>query len=56
MAAHVVHRAHPGAIVNLHDRGGHPTTPAETRLALPQMIAGLRRLGFEIVPLRTLLG
>jgi len=55
MAVHVVHHAHPGAIVNLHDRGGHPTTPVETRAALPEMIAGLRRLGFEIVPLRVLL-
>ena len=55
MAAHVVRGAHPGAIVNLHDRGGHPSTPAETCAALPEMVAGLRRRGFEIVPLRALL-
>jgi peptidoglycan-N-acetylglucosamine deacetylase len=56
IAAHVVRRAHPGAIINLHDRGGHPSTPAATREALPRMIAGLRARGFEIVPLRVLLG
>ncbi len=56
LAADVVRRAHPGAIVNLHDRGGHPSTPAATREALPRMIAGLRDRGFEIVPLRVLLG
>jgi len=56
MAAYVVRAAHPGAIVNLHDRGGHPSTPEATGAALPQMIAGLRARGFEIVPLRVLLG
>ncbi len=56
MAAYVVRKAHPGAIVNLHDRGGHPSTPGATCEALPRMIAGLRDRGFEIVPLRVLLG
>jgi len=56
MAALVVRKAHPGAIVNLHDHGGHPSTPKETWAALPGMIAGLRARGFEIVPLRVLLG
>ena len=56
LASYVVRKAHPGAIINLHDRGGHPSTPAATREALPQMIAGLRDRGFEIVPLRVLLG
>ncbi|HEV2440032.1 MAG TPA: polysaccharide deacetylase family protein [bacterium] len=56
MTAFVVGRAHPGAIVDLHDRGGHPSTPAETCAALPGMIAGLRDRGFEVVPLRELLG
>jgi peptidoglycan/xylan/chitin deacetylase (PgdA/CDA1 family) len=55
MTAFVVARAHPGAIVDLHDRGGHPSTPAETCAALPAMIAGLRDRGFEVVPLRELL-
>lgn len=55
LAAFVVRRAHPGAIVNLHDRGGHPSTPAATCEALPAIIAGLRARGFDLVPLRTLL-
>jgi peptidoglycan/xylan/chitin deacetylase (PgdA/CDA1 family) len=55
MTALVVRQAHPGAIVNLHDCGGHPSTPRETAAALPSMIAGLRRRGFDIVPLRELL-
>ncbi len=55
MAAFVVAKAHPGAIVDLHDRGGHPSTPAETCAALPAMIAGLRARGLEVVPLRVLL-
>ncbi len=56
MAELVVRRAHPGAIVNLHDRGGHPSTPDATWAALPKMIAGLRTRGLEVVPLRVLLG
>jgi peptidoglycan/xylan/chitin deacetylase (PgdA/CDA1 family) len=55
MTAVVVRKAHRGAIVNLHDHGGHPSTPRETWLALPNMIAGLRARGFEVVPLRILL-
>ena len=55
MTAFVVAHAHPGAIVDLHDRGGHPSTPVETCAALPGMIAGLRDLGFDVVPLRELL-
>ncbi len=56
MAELVVRRAHPGAIVNLHDHGGHPSTPDATWAALPKMIAGLRTRGLEVVPLRVLLG
>jgi peptidoglycan-N-acetylglucosamine deacetylase len=56
MAARVVRGCHPGAIVNLHDRGGHPSTPNATVAALAGMISGLRARGFEIVPLRELLG
>jgi peptidoglycan/xylan/chitin deacetylase (PgdA/CDA1 family) len=55
MISHVVRRAHPGAIVSLHDSPGHPSTPEETRTALPGMIAGLRARGLEVVPLRVLL-
>jgi peptidoglycan-N-acetylglucosamine deacetylase len=55
MTALVVQKAHAGAIVNLHDHGGHASTPKETWAALPSMIAGLRARGFAVVPLRTLL-
>jgi peptidoglycan-N-acetylglucosamine deacetylase len=55
MTALVVRKAHAGAIVNLHDHGGHASTPRETWAALPSMIAGLRARGFDVVPLRTLL-
>lgn len=56
MTTHVVRKAHPGAIVSLHDSPGHPSTPEETRAALPGMIARLRARGLEVVPLRVLLG
>ncbi|HLW46188.1 MAG TPA: polysaccharide deacetylase family protein [bacterium] len=56
MTALVVRKAHAGAIVNLHDHGGHASTPKETWAALPGMVAGLRRRGFDVVPLRVLLG
>ena len=55
MAALVARKAHPGGIVNLHDHGGHASTPRETWLALPAMVAGLRARGLEPVPLRVLL-
>jgi peptidoglycan/xylan/chitin deacetylase (PgdA/CDA1 family) len=55
MSALVVRKAHAGAIVNLHDHGGHASTPRETWAALPAMIAGLRSRGFDVVPLRALL-
>jgi len=55
MAARVIRWTHPGAIIDLHDRGGHPTTPRATWAALPGMVAGLRALGYRIVPLGTLL-
>jgi peptidoglycan/xylan/chitin deacetylase (PgdA/CDA1 family) len=55
MAAFVAARAHPGAIVDLHDRGGHPSTPEETCAALPAMIARLRDRGLDVVSLSELL-
>ena len=55
MSTLVVQKAHRGAIINLHDHGGHPSTPKETWAALPLMIAGLRARGFEMAPLRVLL-
>jgi peptidoglycan/xylan/chitin deacetylase (PgdA/CDA1 family) len=55
IAARVVRDSHPGAIVNLHDRGGHPSTPEATVTALSGMISGLRARGLQVVPLRELL-
>ena len=48
-------RARPGAIYDLHDADGVPG--AGTRLVeyLPALIAGLRRQGYALVPLRDLL-
>jgi peptidoglycan/xylan/chitin deacetylase (PgdA/CDA1 family) len=56
MAQEVVRRSHPGAIVNLHDRGGFPDTPERVLRALPAMIRGLRARGLEPVGLEELLG
>lgn len=55
MAQAVVRRSHPGAIVNLHDRGGFPDTPERVLRALPTIIAGLRARGLELVGLAELL-
>ncbi|MDR5683475.1 MAG: polysaccharide deacetylase family protein [Armatimonadota bacterium] len=55
MAREVVRRCHPGAIVNLHDRGGFPDTPERVLGALPEIIAGLRARGLEPVTLSDLL-
>lgn len=51
IARHVVRYALPGAVVVLHDAGGDR---ARTVAALPPMIAGLRRLGLDLVPLGAL--
>ena len=53
--AHVLARAHPGAIVDLHDAEGTPKAPERLCAALPEMIDGLRRQGFELVTLGELL-
>jgi peptidoglycan/xylan/chitin deacetylase (PgdA/CDA1 family) len=47
-AAYVVRRAHPGAIVDLHDAEGTPGAPARLVAALPVMIDGLRAAGYEL--------
>ena len=52
--AHVLSRAHPGAIVDLHDAEGTPRAPERLCNALPDMIAGLRRNGFELTTLTEL--
>jgi len=56
MARVVVRTAHPGAIVNLHDRGGFPDTPERVLRALPRILAGLRARGLLPVTLADLLG
>jgi peptidoglycan/xylan/chitin deacetylase (PgdA/CDA1 family) len=45
-AAHVQRRAHPGAIVDLHDAEGTPGAPARLCEALPVMIDGLAAAGY----------
>jgi peptidoglycan/xylan/chitin deacetylase (PgdA/CDA1 family) len=56
MVREVVRRACPGAVVNLHDRGGFPDTPVRVLAALPGIIQGLRSRGLEPVSLDELLG
>jgi peptidoglycan/xylan/chitin deacetylase (PgdA/CDA1 family) len=46
--AHVVGRAHPGAIVDLHDAEGTPGAPSRVLAALPAMIDGLRATGYSL--------
>jgi peptidoglycan/xylan/chitin deacetylase (PgdA/CDA1 family) len=53
--AHVLHRAHPGAIVDLHDAEGVAGAPARLHEALPGMIDGLRGAGYELVTVAELL-
>lgn len=44
--AHVLRRAHAGAIVDLHDAEGTRGAPARLGEALPRMIEGLARAGY----------
>jgi peptidoglycan/xylan/chitin deacetylase (PgdA/CDA1 family) len=50
--AHVLFRARPGSIVLMHDGGRHP----QTVRALPGIIRGLERRGFELVTVSAILG
>jgi peptidoglycan-N-acetylglucosamine deacetylase len=52
---HVVGRAHPGAIVDLHDAEGVRDAPARLLAALTPMIVGLRAMGYEFVTVGELL-
>lgn len=52
----VLRRAHPGAIVNLHDAEGTPHAPERLYAALPAMIDGLRLAGYELTTVTGLLG
>ena len=55
-ARRVLERAHPGAIVDLHDAEGTPAAPERLLIALPAMIDGLRDAGYELVTVAELLG
>ncbi|OJU85137.1 MAG: hypothetical protein BGO11_15475 [Solirubrobacterales bacterium 70-9] len=50
--AHAVHRAHPGAIILMHDGGRHP----QTVTALAGIVEGLRARHFRLVTVTELLG
>lgn len=51
----VLRRAHPGAIVDLHDAEGLDGAPGRLLAALPPMIDGLRADGYELVTVSELL-
>jgi peptidoglycan/xylan/chitin deacetylase (PgdA/CDA1 family) len=53
--AHVLRRAHPGAIVDLHDAEGTPGAPARLCAALPAMIEGLLAAGYDFATVGELL-
>jgi peptidoglycan/xylan/chitin deacetylase (PgdA/CDA1 family) len=53
--AHVLARAHAGAIIDLHDAEGLPNAPARLAAALPAMIDGLRDRGFTLTTVGDLL-
>jgi peptidoglycan-N-acetylglucosamine deacetylase len=51
----VLRRAHPGAIVDLHDAEGTRGAPLRLVAALAPMIDGLREMGYELVTVSELL-
>jgi peptidoglycan-N-acetylglucosamine deacetylase len=53
--AHVLWRAHPGAIVDLHDAEGTPGAPARLLRALPALLDGLRARGYALTTVAELL-
>jgi peptidoglycan-N-acetylglucosamine deacetylase len=52
---HVLRRARAGAIVDLHDAEGTPGAPQRLYAALPEMIDGLRRGGYQLTTVSDLL-
>ncbi len=55
LIGYVLTRAHPGAIVDLHDAEGVRGAPERLLAALPAMISGLRAQGYALVSLGALL-
>lgn len=53
--AHIMDRAHPGAIVDLHDAEGTRAAPARLLAALPPLLEGLRERGYTLAPVAELL-
>jgi peptidoglycan/xylan/chitin deacetylase (PgdA/CDA1 family) len=53
--AYVLSRAHPGAIVDLHDAEGTPAAPARLLQALPALLDGLRARGYAFTTVADLL-
>jgi peptidoglycan/xylan/chitin deacetylase (PgdA/CDA1 family) len=53
--AYVLSRAHPGAIVDLHDAEGTPAAPARLLQALPALVDGLRAGGYAFTTVADLL-
>ena len=51
----VLRRAHPGAIVDLHDAEGTPGAPGRLMDALPALLAGLREGGYALTTVDELL-
>jgi peptidoglycan/xylan/chitin deacetylase (PgdA/CDA1 family) len=52
---HVLGRAHPGAIVDLHDAEGTSAAPRRLLQALPALLAGLRERGYALTTVADLL-
>jgi peptidoglycan/xylan/chitin deacetylase (PgdA/CDA1 family) len=52
---YVLNRAHPGAIIDLHDAEGTPRAPERLAEALPGMIEGLRERGYSFTTVAELL-
>jgi peptidoglycan/xylan/chitin deacetylase (PgdA/CDA1 family) len=53
--AYVLRRAHPGAIVDLHDAEGTPEAPARLLQALPGLLGDLRASGYVLTTVADLL-